>query len=180
EEKLGFANIAFAGGRDTIIHTVTRIISHFAQSPLDLDWILENPKRTNHASEEFFRLFIPLTHIGRVCPVSTNVHGFEVEPEGRVSLCWSSANRDPEVFDEPNVTKLDRRPNPHVAFGFGAHLCLGAHHARAIIRALIKALANHVSQIEILKAEELIEREPDYARMIGYELLQVKLTRRKN
>ncbi|MDA7646238.1 cytochrome P450, partial [bacterium] len=72
------------------------------------------------------------------------------------------------------------RPNPHVAFGFGAHLCLGAHHARAIIRALIKALANHVSQIEILKAEELIEREPDYARMIGYELLQVKLTRRKN
>ena len=52
--------------------------------------------------------------------------------------------------------------------------------ARAIIRALIKALANHVSQIEILKAEELIEREPDYARMIGYELLQVKLTRRKN
>ncbi|MBT6166643.1 cytochrome P450 [Akkermansiaceae bacterium] len=180
EEKLGFANIAFAGGRDTIIHTVTRIISHFAQSPLDLDWILENPKRTNHASEEFFRLFIPLTHIGRVCPVSTNVHGFEVEPEGRVSLCWSSANRDPEAFDEPNVTKLDRRPNPHVAFGFGTHLCLGAHHARAIIRGLIKALANHVSQIEILKAEELIEREPDYARMIGYELLQVKFTRRRN
>jgi len=180
EEKLGFANIAFAGGRDTIIHTATRIISHFAENPLDLAWIREDPKRINLASEEFFRLFIPLTHIGRVCPVKTDVHGFEVAPEGRVSLCWSSANRDAAVFDEPNVTKLDRRPNPHLAFGFGAHLCLGAHHARAIMRGLIRALAENVSQIEILQADELIEREPDYSRMIGYESLRVRFTKRES
>jgi cytochrome P450 len=140
EEKLGFANIAFAGGR----------------------------------------LFIPLTHIGRVCPVKTNVHGFEVAPGGRVSLCWSSANRDADVFDEPNVPKLDRRPNPHVAFGFGEHLCLGAHHARALMRGLIRALAENVSRIEILKADELIEREPDYTRMIGYESLRVRFTKRES
>ena len=180
EEKLGFANIAFAGGRDTIIHTATRIISHFAENPLDLAWIREDPKRINLASEEFFRLFIPLTHIGRVCPVKTDVHGFEVAPEGRVSLCWSSANRDAAVFDEPNGTKLDRRPNPHLAFGFGAHLCLGAHHARAIMRGLIRALAENVSQIEILQADELIERESDYSRMIGYESLRVRFTKRES
>tara|TARA_B110000037_G_scaffold222003_1_gene295039 strand:+ start:3241 stop:4386 length:1146 start_codon:yes stop_codon:yes gene_type:complete len=180
EEKLGFANIAFAGGRDTIIHTATRIISHFAENPLDLAWIREDPKRINLASEEFFRLFIPLTHIGRVCPVKTDVHGFEVAPEGRVSLCWSSANRDAAVFDEPNVTKLDRRPNPHLAFGFGAHLCLGAHHARAIMRGLIRALAENVSQIETLQADELIERESDYSRMIGYESLRVRFTKRES
>ena len=178
EEKLGFANIAFAGGRDTIIHTVTRIIAHFAENPDDLDWILENPKRINHASEEFFRLFIPLTHVGRVCPVKTEVHGFEVQPGGRVSLCWSSANRDPEVFEEPNTTKLDRRPNPHLSFGFGAHLCMGAHHARAIMRGLIKSLAEKVSQIKILNAEEAIERDANYTRMIGFESLRVKFTRR--
>ncbi len=180
EEKLGFANIAFAGGRDTIIHTVTRIIAHFAENPRDLDWIREDPKRINLASEEFFRLFIPLTHIGRVCPITTDVHGFEVAPEGRVSLCWSSANRDPAVFDEPNVVKLDRRPNPHVAFGFGAHLCLGVHHARAIMRGLIRALAEQVSRIEILEANELIEREPDYTRMIGFESLQARFTKRES
>ena len=180
EEKLGFANIAFAGGRDTIIHTATRIIAHFAENPDDLEWIREDPKRVNLASEEFFRLFIPLTHIGRVCPVKTNVHGFEVAPGGRVSLCWSSANRDADVFDEPNVPKLDRRPNPHVAFGFGEHLCLGAHHARALMRGLIRALAENVSRIEILKADELIEREPDYTRMIGYESLRVRFTKRES
>ena len=177
EEKLGFANIAFAGGRDTIIHTITRIIAHFAKEPDDLKWILADPKRVNLASEEFFRLFIPLTHIGRVCPMKTDVHGFEVQPEGRVSLCWSSANRDPEVFDEPNKTKLDRRPNPHVAFGFGAHLCLGNHHARAIMRGLIRALAKNISTIEIIQADELIERETDYTRMIGYESLRVRFTK---
>ena len=174
EEKLGYANIAFAGGRDTIIHTVTRIISYFAQNPQALQWIRENPDRITLASEEFFRVFIPLTHIGRVCPVKTDVYGFEVQPQGLVSLCWSSANHDPEVFDEPNEIRLDRKPNPHVSFGFGAHLCLGAHHARAIMRALIQKFSERVSQIEILETVELIEKEPDYTRKIGYELLRVK------
>lgn len=176
EEKLGYANIAFAGGRDTIIHTITRIISHFAENPHDLEWIRENQDKIIHASEEFFRVFIPLTHIGRVCPVRTDVFGFEVQPQGRVSLCWSSANRDPEVFDAPNEIKLDRKPNPHVSFGFGAHLCLGAHHARAIMRGLIRKLADRVSRIEVLETKELIENEPDYTRMVGYELLRAKFT----
>ncbi len=176
EEKLGYANIAFAGGRDTIIHTVTRIISHFAENPRDLQWIRENPDRITLASEEFFRVFIPLTHIGRVCPVKTDVFGFEVPPQGRVSLCWSSANRDPEVFEKPNEVRLDRKPNPHVAFGFGAHLCLGAHHSRAIVRGLILKLAERVSHIEILETVELIENEPDYIRKIGYEILRVKFS----
>ena len=174
EEKLGYANIAFAGGRDTIIHTATRLISYFAENPEALQWIRENPDRITLASEEFFRVFIPLTHIGRVCPVTTDVHGFEVQPGGRVSLCWSSANRDPEVFVEPNEVRLDRRPNPHVAFGFGPHLCLGAHHARAIMRGLIQKLAERVSNIAVLEAVEFIENEPDYTRKIGYELLRAR------
>jgi cytochrome P450 len=61
-----------------------------------------------------------------------------------------------------------------VAFGFGAHLCLGAHHARAIMRSLIQKLSTRVSNIEILETKELIEKEPDYKRKIGYELLRAK------
>jgi cytochrome P450 len=177
EEKLGYANIAFAGGRDTIIHTATRIISYFAENPQALAWIRENPDRITLASEEFFRVFIPLTHIGRVCPVKTDVHGFEVQPDGLVSLCWSAANRDPEVFDEPNEVRLDRKPNPHVAFGFGPHICLGSHHARAIMRGLIQKLSERVSNIEIIETVEMIEKEPDYTRKIGYELLRAKFAK---
>lgn len=178
EEKLGFANIAFAGGRDTIIHTVTRIISYFAANPKALECLRENPSMVNSAAEEFFRVFMPLTHIGRICPHATDVHGFEVKPQGRVSLCWSSANRDPEIFDEPNEVKLDRKPNPHISFGFGAHNCLGAHQARAIMRGLIQKLSERVSNIEVLEKVELLEEEADYTRKVGYELLRSTFTAR--
>ena len=47
------------------------------------------------AAEEFFRLAMPLTHIGRVCPVKTQVGEHEVEAGGRISLTWAAANRDP-------------------------------------------------------------------------------------
>jgi cytochrome P450 len=178
EEKLGFANIAFAGGRDTIIHTASRIIEYFAENPKALQCIRENPDMINTAAEEFFRLFIPLTHIGRVCPVATDVHGHTVEAGGRVSLCWSSANRDPGAFEEPNEVRLDRKPNPHIAFGFGIHNCLGQHHARAIMRGLIQKLSERVASIEITHRTELLEREANYTRKVGYEVLQARFTRR--
>lgn len=174
EEKLGYANIAFAGGRDTIIHTVTRILAYFAEHPEDLATIRENPKLITTAAEEFFRLFIPLTHIGRVCPHATNVHGHEVEAGGRISLAWSSANRDPEVFDDPNTVKLDRKPNPHISFGFGIHNCLGAHHARAIMRSLIRQTSESIQSIDLLDKVEMIEHEKDYSRLVGYESLLAK------
>ncbi|GAB5558952.1 MAG: cytochrome P450 [Synoicihabitans sp.] len=178
EEKLGYANIAFAGGRDTIIHTATRIIEYFSGDPKGLACVREHPQMVNTAAEEFFRMFIPLTHIGRVCPHATEVHGHQVEAGGRVSLCWSSANRDPEVFPDPNDVQLDRKPNPHVAFGFGAHNCLGAHHARAIMRGLITKLGERVSRIEILDAQPLVEHEADYERHVGFERLQALFTAR--
>ena len=78
------------------------------------------------------------------------------------------------MFDQPNEVHLDRRPNPHVAFGFGPHLRLGAHHARAIMRGLIRKLGERVSKVEILETVELHEKETDYTRKIGYELLRAK------
>lgn len=178
EEKLGFANIAFAGGRDTIIHTASRILKYFADTPKALECIREHPEMINTAAEEFFRLFIPLTHIGRVCPAATEVHGHTVEAGARVSLAWSSANRDPEVFEDPNTAKLDRKPNPHIAFGFGPHNCLGQHHARAIMRGLVERTANKVSRIEIIEQTELLEVENNYTRKVGYEKLCARFTGR--
>lgn len=178
EEKLGYANIAFAGGRDTIIHTATRILKYFSENPKALDCIREHPEMINTAAEEFFRLFIPLTHIGRVCPAQTDIHGHTVEAGERVSLAWSSANRDPDVFEDPNTAKLDRKPNPHIAFGFGIHNCLGQHHARALMRGIIEKVAHKVASIEITDQQELIENEKDYSRKVGYEMLRAKFAAR--
>jgi cytochrome P450 len=177
EEMMGFANLAFAGGRHTIIHSISSILAHFAESPDGLDFLREDPKRIVHAAEEFFRVFMPLTHIGRVCPVATDVHGVRVEEDGRVSLAWASANFDKMVFDEPEKIQLDRKPNPHVSFGFGPHLCLGAPHARLIVRTLLRALAEKVGKITLLDSEPIIEQEATFERANGYRALTVKLER---
>lgn len=174
EEMMGFANLTFAGGRDTVIHTIACALGHLAANPEALAYLREDPKRIVHASEEFFRFFMPLTHIGRVCPVATSVHGEQVPAGGRVSLGWASANRDESVFPEADVFKIDRKPNPHLSFGFGEHLCLGAPHARLLLRTLLQKCVELVDGMEVVSAEERTETEHSYERKLGYDSLVLK------
>ena len=176
EEAMGFANLAFAGGRDTIIHSVSSIIAYLGKNPEALEYLREDPKRIVLASEEFFRTISPITQIGRVCPEATDVHGVTVEADQRISLCWASANRDERAFPEPDTVKLDRKPNPHVAFGIGTHFCLGAPHARLLVRSLLKKLVERVAVITIVEEKEHVEREARYERTVGYDALVVRLT----
>ena len=175
EEMMGFANLTFAGGRDTVIHTIACALGHLAANPEALAYLREDPKRITLASEEFFRFFMPLTHIGRVCPVATSVHGEQVPSGGRVSLGWASANRDESVFPEADVFKIDRKPNPHLSFGFGEHLCLGAPHARLLLRTLLQKCVELVGTMELVSAEERVEVEHSYERKLGYESLVLRI-----
>jgi cytochrome P450 len=173
EEMMGFANLAFAGGRDTIIHTITCALGYLAQHPEALGFLRADTGRIIHASEEFFRVFMPLTHIGRVCPRDTEVHGVTVKAGDRISLCWSSANLDETAFPAPHEVRLDRKPNPHLSFGFGTHLCLGAPHARLILRTLLRLVCERVRSLQIIEAEERVEREAKFDRALGYERLVI-------
>jgi cytochrome P450 len=175
EECLGFANLAFAGGRDTIIHSISCALGYLAEHPEALEYLREDPKRITLASEEFFRVFMPLTHIGRVCPASTDVNGVTVNAGERISLAWSSANFDEAAFNSPHEVRLDRKPNPHLSFGFGTHLCLGAPHARLILRTLLKLCCERVQSISIVHAVEHVEREAKFDRTLGYDSLTVKI-----
>ena len=177
EECLGFANLAFAGGRDTIIHSITSIIAWLGENPEGLKFLREDTKRITLASEEFFRAFMPLTQIGRVCPHGAEVHGVKVEPGERVGLCWISANHDESVFENPEEVVLDRRPNPHVAFGFRDHLCQGAQHARLVIRSMLEELCNHDITIEVIDSSANVERTESFTRNVGFESLNVRFVK---
>ena len=178
EEMMGFGNLTFAGGRDTVIHTLSSVLGYLAGHPEALEFLRQDPSRVVHATEEFFRVVTPLTHIGRVCPVESQVEGMTVPAGGRVSLCWASANQDEAVFENPSEVRLDRKPNPHMAFGFGAHLCLGAAHARLLVRTLLQKCIDRVGQITVLSAQERVEREQAYQRVMGYESLVVRIAPR--
>lgn len=174
-EMAGFANLTFAGGRDTLIHTFAGVLAHFAENPADLARLRAEPDLVPTAAEEFFRVQSVLTQIGRVCPHGATVHGVTVPPDARVSLCFASANRDAAVFPAPDDTRLDRKPNPHVAFGSGPHTCLGALHARLLTRTLLRALTARVARIEIRAAEPHLETESAYVRRSGFDRLTVTL-----
>jgi cytochrome P450 len=178
DEMMGFANLAFAGGRDTIIHTLSCALGHLAAHPESLEYLRADPKRITLASEEFFRVFMPLTHIGRVCPAATEIHGERIEAGQRISLCWASANFDEAAFPEALEVRLDRKPNPHLAFGFGSHLCLGAPHARLILRTLLKLCCERVERLEILDATQRVEHEAKFDRNLGYESLTLRVVGR--
>ena len=150
------------------------MIAYLSKHPEALEYLREDPARIVLASEEFFRVFMPLTHIGRVCPVETDVHGVTVKAGGRVSLCWASANQDESVFDSPGELRLDRKPNPHLSFGFGPHLCLGALHARVLLRTLLLKLTQRVATVSVLSATERIEKTAGYERPVGYDSLSVR------
>jgi cytochrome P450 len=175
DEMMGFANLTFAGGRDTVINTIASVFAYLTEHPQALAFLREDPKRVVNAGEEFFRVISPLTHIGRVCPVETDAHGVTVPAQGRVSLCWASANQDETAFDTPEEIRLDRKPNPHLAFGAGTHLCLGAPHARLLLRTLLKTLAQEVQSITLIDAKAQVEQESEYQRSVGYKLLRVSI-----
>ncbi len=161
---------------DDFFSALTRATYH--GRPLALTFLREDPRRIVHAGEEFFRFFMPLTHIGRVCPAGAEVQGEQVPPNGRVALAWAAANFDETVFTAPHEVQLDRKPNPHLSFGFGPHLCLGAAHARLIVRSFLQALVERVAAIEVIAAVEHIEREPAYQRINGFDSLTVRLVAR--
>ncbi|MDJ0922872.1 MAG: cytochrome P450 [Henriciella sp.] len=175
DEMMGIANLTFAGGRDTIINAVSVMVAYFAEHPEHFIDIADDQRQINLATEEFVRLISPLTFIGRVCPHETDLGSTTVAADGRVGLCWASANYDETVFEAPEDVRLDRSPNPHVGFGSGHHTCLGAHQARVIMRSLIKALASRTGGIEIIDATAKTEDNGEYARWLAYDSLIVKV-----
>jgi len=178
EEVKGIMILTFAGGRDTVINAVTNTISYFAENPKSLERLRNEPEIIGKAVEELVRYFSPLTHMGRVVTENAEICEHAIKKDSRISLCWASANRDASVFENPNEIILDRKMNPHVAFGFSHHNCLGAHHARQILKVLVKTLTKKVQSIDILSHQDNHEEWGEFKRKVGFERIEVNFNRR--
>ncbi|MEW4923504.1 cytochrome P450 [Algibacter sp. 2305UL17-15] len=177
EEVKGVMILTFAGGRDTVINALTNTIAYFAEHPKSLDRLRAEPEIIGNATEEFVRYFSPLTQMGRVVTEDTQVCEHAVKEDTRISLCWASANRDANVFENANEVVLDRKVNPHVGFGFSHHNCLGATHARQIMKIFIVALTEKVGSIDIIDSKENIEELGEFKRKVGFDKLKVKFNK---
>ena len=174
EECSGIANLVFAGGRDTVINTIAEIIAHFCSHPADAKAIADEPRLAISATEEFVRATSPLTIIARKCPAGAHLGTETVEPGKRIGLCWAAANHDPNVFDKPEMIRIDRKPNPHLGFGSGVHNCLGSAHARGLLRSLIRQFCTLPERPRIIEATPAVERFGEASRRVGYDRLMVR------
>ena len=94
-----------------------------------------------------------------------------------ISLAWASANFDDTIFTDPERIQIDRKPNPHVAFGNGPHNCLGAPHARLIVRTLLKVISEQTNELTLISQQPKIEKTSGYERVNGFENLHLSFHR---
>lgn len=168
DEQMGMAHLVFAGGRDTVIRLISAGIAFLAENPATLGRLRDEPGLAVTATEELVRYLSPLPYLGRICRDGASIEGVAVAPGQRVALCYAEANRDPEVFTDPDQIIPDRRPNPHVGFGSGPHSCLGSAHARLLSRSVMLTLARRVTSLAPANG-----RVPDG---LSFETLRVRLS----
>ena len=115
----------------------------------------DDPARLPTAVEEFLRHVTPILNMVRTATVDVELHGETIGAGDKVLLMYSSANRDEKVFDEPERFDITREHNPHVAFGFGTHFCLGASLARMEIRVMYEELLRRLPDIHVVPGHEV-------------------------
>jgi cytochrome P450 len=127
-------------GHESTTAAMSSTLFHLLARPALAAAVRDDARKMSSAIEEALRLNTPFHQFRRVttCPVS--VAGTDVPEGAHVLLNYAAANRDPSAFDRPDEFVPDRRPNRHMAFGFGIHTCVGAPLARMELRVAIREL----------------------------------------
>lgn len=149
-ELLMFLLQLFIAGNETTRNTITGGIVAFAEHPEQWARLRADRSLIDPAVEEILRWSSAVTHFFRTAVTDTTIGGVPVAKGDRVFLSYTAANRDHDVFG-PTADHFDigRSPNPQIAFGFGAHFCLGAALARLEVRVLLEEMLDRFATIEL-------------------------------
>ena len=158
-ELLSYFVIIATAGHDTTSGTIAGGLHALIQNPDQMAKLRANPDLLDTAIEEMLRWTTPVKHFIRTATQDYELRGQVIRAGQSVMLLYPSGNRDEETFGDPFAFRVDRTPNPHLAFGFGAHTCLGMHLARMEIRALFRELLARVDEIALDgEPEQLLAR----------------------
>lgn len=148
-ETLSYFVLVATAGHDTTSSSIAGGMDALLRHPEQLALLRAQPELLVGATDEIIRWATPVTHFMRTAAVDAEVSGHAFRAGDWILLSYLSANRDDDVFENPFRFDI-RRSNAaeHLAFGFGAHFCLGAHLAKLEIRELFRAVLARVSHIE--------------------------------
>jgi hypothetical protein len=155
-ETLGYFLIVFTAGHDTTKNSLVGGLHALAEHPEEFAKLKRHPELVPSAVEEILRFVSPVNYMKRVVGRDLEFRGQKLREGENLVLFYSSANRDEAVFEDPFSFRVDRTPNPHLAFGIGEHFCLGAHLARRSQRALLAELVRRLDSLELAGPPERI------------------------
>ena len=122
---------------------------HFCRRPEHFTLLKDDPSLIPAACEELLRLYTPYRGFARTPTRDVEIGGRTIRRDEPVALAFTSGNRDPEAFEDPDEFRLDRKDAPpHLAFGRGPHMCAGAPLARLMLTASIEVFTRHCSGFE--------------------------------
>ena len=146
DEFAFFVLLLAVAGNETTRNAITHGMMGFLQHPDQ--WEKFRAERPETAADEIVRWATPVIIFQRTALSDTELGGVEIRAGQRVGLCYSAANFDPDVFDDPYRFDIARDPNPHLGFGGGGpHYCLGANLAKLEINLMFNAIADHMPGI---------------------------------
>ncbi|MGV9801776.1 cytochrome P450 [Mycobacterium sp. NPDC003449] len=128
------------GGDETTRHTLSGGAEQLLRHHDQWESLVANPDALPGAIEEMLRWTSPVKNMCRTLTADTEFHGTALQAGEKIMLMFESANFDEAVFGDPDVFRIDRNPNSHMAFGFGSHFCLGNQLARLELRLMLERL----------------------------------------
>ena len=152
EELIMESLLILIGGDETTRHVISGGMEQLLRHPEQRQMLAERPEKIPTAVEEMLRWVTPIQNMARTATEDTALRGQRIRGGDKLVLLYPSANRDERVFPDADRFDAERAPNEHLAFGYGAHFCLGASLARLELRVMFEELLRRLPDLELASA----------------------------
>jgi len=157
DEANGYYVAIATAGHDTTSSSTAGGLHGMMAYPENWAKVKADPALIPGLVDEAIRWTSPVKHFMRNATADTQVRGMDIRAMERLMICYPSGNRDEAVFADADRFDITRSPNPHIAFGFGPHMCLGQHLAKLEMRILFEELLPHLASVELAGPPRLVE-----------------------
>jgi cytochrome P450 len=147
DEVIAFLRLLLPAAAQTTYRTLCNLLFGLLTHPEQLQALRDDHSMIEQAIEEGLRWQPPLMSFGRTTIVDAEIEGVAVPAGTLVNLVVGIANRDPQRWENPDVFDIYREPQGHLAFGSGAHVCLGIHFARMELRVAMEQVLTRLADL---------------------------------